>query len=145
MPEFDLAAALDDLLLDGEPLQTEALTSAPEELLTPTMDVAPFLEDEASLDLPALLEMDEVKLEFTDDALHAIAKKALERDTGARALRAVIEEFMLDIMYEIPKDENIGRVIITGDYIDGRGGPVIDMRGVPELESAVRPKIAENS
>ena len=58
-----------------------------------------------------LLALDEVKLEFNDDALHAIAKKALKKDTGARALRAIIEEFMLDIMYEIPKDDNIGEVI----------------------------------
>ncbi len=75
-----------------------------------------------------LLEIDEVKLEFTDDALEAIAEKALERDTGARALRSIIEEFMLDIMYEIPKDDNIGRVTITGDYINGTGGPLIEVR-----------------
>lgn len=75
-----------------------------------------------------LLELDEVKLEFTDDALEAIADKAMEKDTGARALRSIIEEFMLDIMYEIPKDDNIGRVIITGDYIRGTGGPLIDIR-----------------
>ncbi len=56
-----------------------------------------------------LLALDEVKLEFNDDALHAIAKKALKKDTGARALRAIIEEFMLDIMYEIPKDDNIAK------------------------------------
>ena len=68
-----------------------------------------------------LLELDEVKLEFTDDALEAIADKAMEKDTGARALRSIIEEFMLDIMYEIPKDDNIGRVTITGDYIRGTG------------------------
>ena len=53
--------------------------------------------------LEDLLEMDEVKLEFEENALRAIAKKALEKDTGARALRAIIEEFMLDIMYEIRK------------------------------------------
>jgi len=75
-----------------------------------------------------LLELDEVKLNFDESALEAIAKKALERDTGARALRAIIEEFMLDIMYEIPKDDNIGEVTITGDYINGTGGPVIDIR-----------------
>ncbi len=75
-----------------------------------------------------LLELDEVKLKFDDSALDAIAKKAMERDTGARALRAIIEEFMLDIMYEIPKDDNIGEVTITGDYINGTGGPVIDIR-----------------
>ena len=75
-----------------------------------------------------LLELDEVKLEFTDDALEAIADKAMEKDTGARALRSIIEEFMLDIMYEIPKDDNIGRVTITGDYIRGTCGPLIDIR-----------------
>ena len=81
-----------------------------------------------------LLEMDEVKLEFEDEALHAIAKKAKEKKVGARALRAIIEEFMLDIMYGIPKDDNIGKVIITKEYIEKTGGPVIMMRGCPELE-----------
>ena len=75
-----------------------------------------------------LLELDEVKLEFDDSALEAIAEKALQKDTGARALRAIIEEFMLDIMYEIPKDDNIGHVTITRAYIEGTGGPLIDIR-----------------
>ena len=64
-----------------------------------------------------------------------IARKAMEKKTGARALRAIIEDFMLDIMYEIPKDDNIGKVTITSDYIEHKGGPVITMRGVPALES----------
>ena len=81
-----------------------------------------------------LLALDEVKLDFTEDALSAIARKAMEKDTGARALRAIIEDFMLDIMYEIPKDDNIGQVTITGDYIEHKGGPLITMRGVPALE-----------
>ena len=76
-----------------------------------------------------LLAMDEVELEFDEDALHEIAKKAMEKDTGARALRSIIEDLMLDIMYEIPKDDNIGRVVITKDYILGTGGPIIDLRG----------------
>ena len=75
-----------------------------------------------------LLSLDEVELIFDDSAIRAIAKKALERDTGARALRAIIEDFMLDIMYEIPKDDNIGTVTINGDYIEGKGGPVIKIR-----------------
>ncbi|MBD5478509.1 MAG: ATP-dependent Clp protease ATP-binding subunit ClpX [Lachnospiraceae bacterium] len=75
-----------------------------------------------------LLELDEVKLDFSEEALEAIAEKALERETGARALRSIIEEFMLDIMYEIPKDDNIGRVTITREYIEGTGGPIIDIR-----------------
>ena len=83
-----------------------------------------------------LLALDEVKLEFDDSALEAIAEKAMEKDTGARALRAIIEEFMLDIMYEIPKDDNIGQVTITREYIEGNGGPKILLRGqeVPLLE-----------
>ncbi len=77
-----------------------------------------------------LLSLDEVELVFDDSAIRAIAKKALERDTGARALRAIIEDFMLDIMYEIPKDDNIGTVTINGDYIEGKGGPIIKIREV---------------
>ena len=77
-----------------------------------------------------LLELDEVKLEFDDSALDAIADKALEKKTGARALRSIIEDYMLDIMYEIPKDNNIGMVTITGDYINKKGAPVIQMRGM---------------
>ncbi|MCI8667110.1 MAG: ATP-dependent Clp protease ATP-binding subunit ClpX [Dorea sp.] len=76
-----------------------------------------------------LLALDEVKLEFDEGALAAIAKKAVEKDTGARALRAIIEEFMLDIMFEIPKDDNIGQVTITREYIEGTGGPLIMLRG----------------
>ncbi len=87
-----------------------------------------------------LLALDEVKLEFEDDALEAIAEKAMQKDTGARALRAIIEEFMLDIMYEIQKDDNIGEVIITRAYIEGTGGPIIRLRGqeVPRLEQENR-------
>ena len=83
-----------------------------------------------------LLRLDEVDLEFTDDALEAIAEKALKKETGARALRAVIDEFMIDIMYEIPKDDNIGKVTITKDYIEGTGGPLIEPRidQVPRIE-----------
>ena len=80
-----------------------------------------------------LLALDEVNLVFEEDALRAIAEKAKEKKVGARALRSIIEEFMLDIMYEIPKDENIGQVTITRDYIVKKGGPLITMRGVAAL------------
>ncbi len=90
-----------------------------------------------------LLELDEVKLEFDQSALEAIADKAMEKDTGARALRAIIEEFMLDIMYEIPKDENIGHVVITRDYIEGKASPIIEIRSneptIPLLEQSAGP------
>jgi len=76
-----------------------------------------------------LLAMDEVKLVFEDDALSWIAQEAIKRKTGARALRAILEEFMLDIMYEIPKDPNIGSVVITRPYLEKHGGPLVQMRG----------------
>jgi ATP-dependent Clp protease ATP-binding subunit ClpX len=82
-----------------------------------------------------LLALDEVKLDFSEDALYAIAAKAMKKDTGARALRSIIEEFMLDIMYEIPKDDNIGMVTITKEYIEGTGTPMITMRGQAKLPS----------
>ena len=70
---------------------------------------------------------------FNDEALRAIAAKAIEKKTGARALRSIIEEFMLDIMYEIPKDKNIGSVTITKEYIENTGGPQIGMRDAEPL------------
>lgn len=82
-----------------------------------------------------LLELDEVRLEFDEAALKAIAEKAIKRETGARALRAIIEEIMMDIMYEVPKDDSIGKVTITEDYVNGKGAPLIEIRTVakPEL------------
>lgn len=80
-----------------------------------------------------LLALDEVDLQFDDGALEAIAKRAIEKKTGARALRSIIEELMLDIMYQIPKDDNIGRVTITQPYVEHRGGPLIEMRGIFSL------------
>ncbi|MBQ6369191.1 MAG: ATP-dependent Clp protease ATP-binding subunit ClpX [Parasporobacterium sp.] len=75
-----------------------------------------------------LLEMDEVQLEFEDDALLALTERAEARETGARGLRSILEEIMLDIMYEIPKDDSIGKVIITRDYIENNGAPIISIR-----------------
>ena len=90
-----------------------------------------------------LLAFDEVKLNFEEGALHAIARKAKEKKVGARALRAIIEEFMLDIMYEIPKDDNIGMVTITEDYVEKKGGPVITMRGCMAIEEQEAPRALE--
>ncbi|MBE6983344.1 MAG: ATP-dependent Clp protease ATP-binding subunit ClpX [Ruminococcaceae bacterium] len=71
-----------------------------------------------------LLEMDNVELEITDDALEAVAQKAIERQIGARGLRAVMEETMIRIMFEIPSDLSIHKVIITADCVNG-GAPEI--------------------
>ena len=90
-----------------------------------------------------LLALDEVDLKFDDDAVHCIAKKALEKNTGARALRAIIEDFMLDIMYEIPKDDMIGRVTITEDYINHKGSPLIEMRESGEAKILTQRELPE--
>ncbi len=82
-----------------------------------------------------LFAMDEVQLEFEDDALRVIAQKAMEKDTGARALRSILEEYMMDLMYEIPKDDTIGSVIITKDFLMNTGGPKILLRGMNYLDA----------
>jgi ATP-dependent Clp protease ATP-binding subunit ClpX len=65
-------------------------------------------------------EMEDAELEFTDDALHALAKKALERDTGARALRAITEELMVDLMYQLPEEAKPAKYVITRDIVEGK-------------------------
>ena len=92
-----------------------------------------------------LLALDEVDLQFEDGALYAIAEQAMEKDTGARALRSIIERFMLDIMYEIPKDDNIGRVTITEDYIRNHGLPLIEMRQYLAHQQMIEDKEKEES
>lgn len=72
-----------------------------------------------------LFNMDDVELEFEDAALELIAKKAIERKTGARGLRSIIEESMLDIMYEIPNREDIEKCIITKETIENKGEPTL--------------------
>ena len=84
-----------------------------------------------------LFEIDNVELDFTDKALEAIAEKAIERKTGARGLRSIIEDVMTDIMFEIPSDERINKVVITAPTINKKERPEIQM--LPEGE--VRPQL----
>ncbi|AVP37266.1 ATP-dependent Clp protease ATP-binding subunit ClpX [Staphylococcus felis] len=70
-----------------------------------------------------MLELDNVNLEFTDEALAAISEKAIERKTGARGLRSIIEEALIDIMYDIPSTDNVAKVIITKDTIVNETNP----------------------
>ncbi len=72
-----------------------------------------------------LFELDDTLLEFEPDALEAIADKALARDTGARGLRAIIEEIMLDVMYDIPSSNNIEKCIVTKDTVENRTQPTL--------------------
>ncbi len=79
-----------------------------------------------------LFEIDDVKLEFTEEALKAIAHRAVVRKTGARGLRSILEDVMMDIMYEIPSDENIGIVTITKDCVENDAAPETVYRNLPE-------------
>lgn len=72
-----------------------------------------------------LFELDGVDLEFTDDALHAVAEEALRRNTGARGLRAIIEDIMLDVMYEVPSRMDVTKVVITRDVILKKEKPLL--------------------
>ncbi len=72
-----------------------------------------------------LLGMDQIRLSFEDEALDAIAEEALTRNTGARGLRAIMEQFMMQLMYELPSDETVESVIITRAFIKGEGQPII--------------------
>ncbi|TDE67488.1 ATP-dependent Clp protease ATP-binding subunit ClpX [Streptococcus sp. KCJ4932] len=74
-----------------------------------------------------LLSYDGVELEFDEDALQAIANKAIERKTGARGLRSIIEETMMDIMFEIPSREEVTKVRITKDAVEGKDKPILEI------------------
>ena len=73
-----------------------------------------------------LLSYDNVELEFDQDALEEIAKKAIERKTGARGLRSIIEETMMDVMFEVPSQENVKRIRVTKDAVDGKEKPLLE-------------------
>ena len=69
------------------------------------------------------MALDDVELEFSNDALNAIVDKAMERKTGARGLRSIMEETMRDVMYEIPSNPQIVKCTITKETVDGTGKP----------------------
>src|SRR5699024_10009706 len=72
-----------------------------------------------------LLELDDVELEFRDDALRAIAKKAIERNTGARGLRSIVENTMMECMYEVTSREDVKKVIVNKEAVEGREQPIL--------------------
>lgn len=76
----------------------------------------------------ALFSLDEVELEFTEDAVREVAKKSFERKIGARGLRSILESVMNEVMFEIPSDDTISKCIITKEAVDGTGKPVIEYR-----------------
>ncbi|RIQ17218.1 ATP-dependent Clp protease ATP-binding subunit ClpX, partial [Jiangella rhizosphaerae] len=74
-------------------------------------------------------ELDHVELEFTDDAIEAVADLALLRGTGARGLRAILEEVLLHVMYEVPSRDDVARVVITREVVDANVLPTLLPRG----------------
>ena len=90
-----------------------------------------------------LFEIDNVELEFTEGALKAIADEAIARKTGARGLRAIVEDIMIDIMFDIPSDENISKVIITESTIKSKELPELVRLGENELRPVLKSKKAK--
>ena len=87
-----------------------------------------------------LFEIDNVELEFTDDALKAIADEAIARKTGARGLRAIVEDLMIDVMFDVPSDENISKVIITEESIKSKKLPKLVRLGENEVRPVLKSK-----
>ena len=87
-----------------------------------------------------LFEIDNVELEFTEDELKAIADEAIARKTGARGLRAIVEDIMIDIMFDIPSDENISKVIITESTIKSKQLPELVRLGENEVRPVLKSK-----
>ena len=87
-----------------------------------------------------LFEIDNVELEFTEEALKAIADEAIARKTGARGLRAIVEDVMIDVMFDVPSDENIGKVIITEETIKTKQLPELVRLGENEVRPALKAK-----
>ena len=83
-----------------------------------------------------IFEFEEIDLEVTEEALQAIAEQALERGTGARGLRAILEEVLLDVMYELPGDETAGRVIVDYDTVVERSAPLVEPRDTAQADRA---------
>lgn len=79
----------------------------------------------------ALMGLDHVELELTDDALHAIAKKTIALKSGARGLRSVMEQALIGVMFDIPSDDTISKVVVTKDTVEG-GSPMVE-HGVPRV------------
>ena len=90
-----------------------------------------------------LLELDDVELEFEQDSLEAIVNKAIERKTGARGLRSIIEDIMRDIMYEIPSNPQIEKCIITKNTVEGIDKPIIVLKN-EEKNEKTKTKIKNN-
>ena len=87
-----------------------------------------------------LFDMDHVELEFEEDAVRAIAQKSVERNTGARGLRAIMEATMMDTMFEIPSESMVRKCTITKEAVEGTGKPVLEYASEEEVKKKKKPK-----
>ena len=82
-----------------------------------------------------LFELDDIELEFTAESIEAIAEKALDRGTGARGLRAIIEEALLNVMYDVPSQPDVAKVIVSRETVSEGASPILESRQ-PKKKSA---------
>ena len=93
-----------------------------------------------------LFELDGVQLEFEEEALRAIAKKAIDRNTGARGLRAIMESVIMDLMYQVPSDNTIERCVITKDMVENQGDPILTYgEKIPPKKGLARKRASKNN
>ena len=81
--------------------------------------------------------MESTELVFRDDALHAIARKAMERKTGARGLRTIMEKILLDTMYDLPSDDMVSKVVVDESVVDGDASPYLIYENAEQPKAAV--------
>jgi len=85
-----------------------------------------------------LFEMDDVEFEITTDALEVVADQAIARGTGARGLRAIMEEVLLPVMYEVPSKKEIGKVLVTPEVITSKAAPTYLERGPNSVKRSAK-------
>ena len=99
------------------------------------MDIITKPKNAISKQYKTLFDLDKVSLEFEEDAIGAIADKAIERGTGARGLRAIVEETVMDLMFEVPSDNTIKKVVITKDSVLGNAKPRVTRRSRKKIQN----------
>jgi len=134
----DQEKSLTDTLADVEPQDLVKYGLIPEFIgRLPVLATLRELDEEALIQIlqepknaltkqfTALFDMENVELEFRTDALHAVARKAMDRKTGARGLRSIVEAVLLDTMYELPSMENVSKIVVDEKTINGESNPIV--------------------
>jgi ATP-dependent Clp protease ATP-binding subunit ClpX len=134
----DQEKSLTDTLADVEPQDLVKYGLIPEFIgRLPVLATLRELDEEALIQIlqepknaltkqfTALFDMENVELEFRTDALHAVASKAMQRKTGARGLRSIVEAVLLDTMYELPSMENVSKIVVDENTIKGESNPIV--------------------